>query len=289
MKNIHLMVIDPENDFCYPTTRSLVDYNDPNPNALATVLIEKGSALYVDGAEHDMERLATMIRRIGNKIYDIHVTIDSHHYFDIAHPVYWKNSEGKHPSPFTIITLNDVLSGKWTPTYPSFYKRTEEYVRNLEVNNRYPLCIWPPHCLIGSWGQGIYEPLYLALLEWECKNKSMVNYVTKGSNIFTEHYSAVKADVPDPSDATTQINTGLIKTLENADIILLAGEAGSHCLANTVRDIANEFGNQDYIKKMVLLTDATSPVKGFEKFQTDFISEMTSRGMQLSTTVDFLK
>ena len=43
-----------------------------------------------------------------------------------------------------------------------------------------------------------------------------------------------------------------------ADLIFVAGEAGSHCLANTVRDIANNFGDDTYVKKLVLLTDATS-------------------------------
>ena len=116
----------------------------------------------------------------------------------------------------------------------------------------------------------------------------MVDFVAKGSNIYTEHYSAVQAEVPDPSDPGTQINIGLIQTLDEADVIAIAGEAGSHCLANTVRDIADNFSDES-IKKLVLLTDATSPVPGFEQNQTDFINEMTARGMQLSTTTEFMK
>ena len=69
---------------------------------------------------------------------------------------------------------------------------------------------------------------------------------------------------------------------------LFAGEAGSHCLANTVRDIANNFGDDSYVRRLVLLEDATSPVPGFEAFQTDFIREMRGRGMQITTTNDFL-
>jgi nicotinamidase-related amidase len=112
--------------------------------------------------------------------------------------------------------------------------------------------------------------------------------VTKGSNILTEHYSAVQADVPDPTDAGTQINTRLIQALENADQILIAGEARTHCLANTVRDIANNFGDDSFVSKLVLLTDASSDIPGFEKHAQSFMSEMTSRGMQTSTTTEFL-
>ena len=40
--------------------------------------------------------------------------------------------------------------------------------------------------------------------------------------------------------------------------------------------------------KLVLLTDATSAVPSFEQLQDDFIAEMTARGMQTTTTDDFL-
>ena len=74
----------------------------------------------------------------------------------------------------------------------------------------------------------------------------------------------------------------------DADIIGLAGEASSHCVRNTIFDIASAFGDDSYISKVVLLEDATSPVPGFENLQDDFIKELTGRGMKLSTTVDFL-
>ena len=81
----------------------------------------------------------------------------------------------------------------------------------------------------------------------------------------------------------------MINTLIQADIIPTFGEAGSHCLLSTLTDIANNFGDDSYISKIVLITDATSPVPGFEHLQDDFIKDMTARGMQLSTTTDFLK
>ena len=264
MQKVHLVIIDPQNDFVDP----------------------KGS-LCVPGAKEDMERLSSFIERCGKKLYDISVTLDSHHKVDIAHSIFWRDSAGQHPSPFSIITKDDVLSGKWTTTQPSFYKRALEYVTKLEENARYPLCIWPDHCLIGSWGNSVYSPLFNSLLKWE-DQFAMVNYVTKGSNMWTEHYSALKADVPDPSDPSTQINTDFIKTLEEADFVVIAGEASSHCVANTVRDIADSAGDA-FVSKMVLLKDAMSPVSGFEKLEEDFIQEMTSRGMKISTTTEFLQ
>jgi len=127
-----------------------------------------------------------------------------------------------------------------------------------------------------------------SLNDWAAGEFNTIDFVTKGSNVFTEHYSAVKADVPDPLDPTTQINTRLIDILQSADMIAIAGEASSHCVANTVRDIADAFGNDSYVKKLVFLSDASSPVTGFEQYSDSFINEMKARGMQISTTADFL-
>jgi nicotinamidase-related amidase len=266
MKKIDLLLIDPQNDFCLPD-----------------------GSLYVNGAEKDMDRVAVMIKRLGQKLHDIHVTMDCHHKFDVAHPIFWTDSSGNAPNPFTAISLADLNGGIWQPSIPSMFNKAKSYIEALEKGSRYALMVWPPHCLIGSAGNNIHEAVFDALLEWESRPGNMVDKVTKGSNPFTEHYSAVQAEVPDPDDPTTQINTGLIKTLMDADEILIAGEASSHCVANTVRDIANNFGDDSYIKKLVYLQDASSPVAGLEQLEQDFLKEMTSRGMQMSTTVDYLR
>jgi len=92
--------------------------------------------------------------------------------------------------------------------------------------------------------------------------------------------------VPDPADPSTMLNHRLVRTLEDADLILMAGEALSHCLKFTVEDIADTF-DAEHIKKMVLLADCASPVAGFEQEGADFIARMTARGMQVATSADF--
>jgi hypothetical protein len=42
------------------------------------------------------------------------------------------------------------------------------------------------------------------------------------------------------------------------------------------------------IKKMWLCTDGSSSVPNFENLGHDFINEMKAKGMNLTTTVDFL-
>lgn len=264
-KKIHLVVIDPQVDFCDP----------------------KG-ALYVKGADKDMERLANMVKRLSRKLDDIHVTLDSHHPIHIAHPMFWKNSAGSYPKPFTIISPQDVKDGTWTPVKPKLFQWGKEYVDSLAKNNRYPLCIWPPHCLIGSVGQTVYPVFYEALMEWCRDSYGNIDFVTKGSNYKTEHYSAIVADVTDPEDPGTAMNVRFLDTINEADIVLLAGEARSHCLANTGRDACNYFSDDSLVKKLVLIEDATSDVTGFENYGEQFVKEMKARGMQTTTCKDFL-
>jgi nicotinamidase-related amidase len=267
MDRIDLVIIDPQFDFCDPS-----------------------GSLYVAGAEKDMERGAGLIQRLGKRISNIHVTLDSHHLFDIAHPIFWKDSSGKNPDPFTIISHSDVKDGAWIPVYPSLMKHCLEYTKTLEDGGRYPLCIWPPHCLIGSKGATVYSDMYSALTDWEKDNVEMVDYITKGSNYTTEHYSAIKAEVPDQADPSTAVNTAFIQTLMEADIIPVMGEASSHCVLNTLQDIITEFSDDSWIKKLVIIEDATSPVDlpEYRQKANDFFQELKNKGVQFSTTDKFL-
>lgn len=268
MKNFHLVIIDPQNDFCDP----------------------KG-ALYVPGADQDMVRLAAMIDRLGRKITQIHVTLDSHHDLHIAHPIFWKDSNGKHPDVFTTITPEDVHNGTWSPTSfnRKWRERALEYVDKLAANGKYPLMIWPPHCLIGSPGQNVYPVLYAALRKWETVGHWPINWITKGSNLFTEHYSAIKADVEDPGDPNTAINSDFLTTVDEADLIGLSGEASSHCLANTGRDAVAHFNSDAFIQKLVYFKDAASAVTGCQHLADAFEKDLAGRGMQVTETVKFLK
>ncbi len=257
-----LLAIDPQNDFCLKT-----------------------GALSVVGADDDMKRLGAFISKYGHRLSKINVTLDSHQTIHIAHPIWWVNADGKHPDPFTPISVDDVKNGVWKAYNPSMQDYSLGYVETLETNGRYGLLIWPPHCIIGTEGACVHKDVMDALLEWEAGFKK-VKFVTKGSNPYTEHYSAVLADVQIPSDETTHLNTELIDILAATDEdILIVGEALDFCVANTIRDIAEKFGD-DQVKRFVLLTDTTSEVNPTQDgaLGKAFIDEMTAKGMRLSAT-----
>lgn len=265
--NIQLVCIDFQYDFCDPNGR-----------------------LYVPGADKDVKRVAHFIDRAGGELNDIHATLDSHQRLHIAHPEFVVDRQGDHPAPYTLITYAEAKAGKWRCAIPGVQSYWISYIKSLQDNGRYVYCIWPPHCLIGTRGHALMPELNEALIGdkgWAVKTGSTVSYLTKGSSWKTEHYSAVRADVPDDDDPLTQLNMRFIEPLEEADTLIWAGEAGSHCGPSTYKDVA-EFGDFDF-SKWVLLEDCQSPVPGFEKMQADAMTEMETRGMRIMTSTELLK
>ena len=279
-QNIHLLVIDPQNDFCDLPADWLA--KEPSTGA------QMQPALPVAGAHADMLRLAGLIREGAGGIDAITITLDSHHRFDIAHPTFWQSRDGGAVAPFTTITAAQIRGGDYSPRDRSALPRTLAYVDELERRGRYTLMVWPVHCEIGSWGHNVHSAVKAAYNAWEDGQLRVVEKIAKGSNPWTEHFSGVQAEVPDPEDPSTQVNVGLVRTLEEADVVLMAGEALSHCLANTVRDIAAQFSDPRYVAKIHLLRDATGNVPGFEALGEAFVRELTAKGMKLTTTTDIL-
>lgn len=276
-KNIRLLIIDPQNDFCdIPLSECPED-----PQGYLCI----APALPVTGANEDMIRLAAFIKAYGDQIGDIDVTLDSHSPVDIAHPIWWMDADGNAPSPFTVITVADFSSGKWRTRNPDMHLESERYLSILEETNRYALVVWPEHCLVGSWGHNVHSAVLDALNDWSRKYGRVVNFTFKGLSPNTEHYSAIRAEVVDLSDERTQMNESLLNPIIAADLTIVAGEALSHCVANTVMDIETYAAGS--VKNMVLLTDCTSSVGGFEAQGELFKSRMNSAGIRFATSVDF--
>jgi nicotinamidase-related amidase len=106
-------------------------------------------------------------------------------------------------------------------------------------------------------------------------------------NPWTEHYSAIMAEVPDPADAGTQLNAALIAQLRAADRVFIAGEAGSHCVRATTEHIVANWAPEE-LGKLVLIEDCISPVTGFETHYTDFLSVMRVRGLRIARAAEVI-
>jgi len=268
----HLLIIDPQNDFCdLPAAWCPLD---PQSG------LSMAPALPVAGAHADMLRLAALIDAGRADLNEITVTLDSHQHLDIAHPTFWCDASGAAIAPFTLITAADVYAGKFQPRLAEAQGRVLAYLDALESAGRYTHMVWPVHCEIGSWGHNIHHDLRLALNRWEEQRLAIVAKVVKGTNPWTEHFSAIMAEVPDPADDATQLNAELIAQLLRADRLYIAGEAGSHCVKATVEHIVDNFAPAD-LHNIVLVEDCISPVGGFEANQADFLNAMQARGLRV--------
>jgi nicotinamidase-related amidase len=248
----HLLIIDPQNDFCDLPT----------------------AALPVTGACRDMARLAKLIEQHGPALDAITVTLDSHHRYDIAHPAFWRGPAGEQPL-LCPITLADVDAGRWLPADPALLPAVRHYLQHCA------LFVWPPHCLTGSWGHNIHDGLNQALQQWECQRLRTVQYLFKGLNPLTEHFSAFEADLPLADDPATRFQPQQVAALVAAQRVIVAGEALSHCVASSVRSLLRHLGT-DFARKLVLLSDCSSPVPGFEAQAADFVAEIRQFGAQIS-------
>ena len=274
-----LLIIDPQNDFCdLPASWCPVD-----PLSGAAI----APALPVAGAHQDMLRTAELIRAAGDALDEITVTLDSHHRVDIAHPTFWCLRDGADVSAFTTITAAQVRAGEFQPRDPAALPRALAYLDELETRGRYTLMVWPVHCEIGSWGHGVHAAVRAAYNQWEQARLRGVRKVAKGENPWTEHYSAIQAEVPDADDEHTQVNTALLAQLDRAGLLLIAGEASSHCVRATTEHIVAALPGARP-ERIVLLTDCMSPVTGFEAQHAAFLDEMRARGARTMTSIEAL-
>ena len=255
-----LLIIDMQNDFCRPA-----------------------GTLYVKGAEKDVSRLGTFIKRYSDRLDHIIMTQDNHHVIDISHPVFWKDSKGNQPAAFTEINTDDIEKGTWRPRFEK--EKTVEYIRNLEKQGEFPHVVWPEHCIIGSYGAAIVDEIMEPVKIWAREGKDF-DVVIKGINPLTEHFGALMANVPIKDSPDTQLNKGLVRKLQLFDTILIAGEAKSHCVATTVKQMLNIDG---IAQKLVILEDCMSDVTGFETLAQSIYEKARREGVRFTLSTEWFR
>ena len=231
----------------------------------------------------DALRVSKLLQDHSAEIASVHVTLDSHQRMHIAHGLFWQDAAGNPPALFTIISREDVVAGKWRSVKEAHRERSLHYVEELERNGKFSLCIWPEHCIIGSEGHNVTAPINEGLTAWSETTREEVDWLLKGQNIFTEMYSALKAEVVDESDGRTTLNQEMIDRLSTKERVLVCGQAMSHCVNFTVRDLV-EHWPQGERHRIWLLEDAMSSVPGFEAAGEEFLTDMRALGLTIVTT-----
>jgi nicotinamidase-related amidase len=261
MHNYDLLVIDPQNDF--------LDIAD--------------AALPVPGANADMQRLAAWLKGHLTQVQSITVTLDSHASVGVERTTFWQDAQGQPVSPFTLVTVADVETGKYTPRHAAQRAEVLRYLQALEAGGQRQLVVWPVHCVLGTWGHNIHPGLAAAIADWEAASGKVCDKVIKGQHPLTEQYSAFRAEVPRTEDVRTQLNLALMQKLATqSNTLLVAGEAQSHCVAASVDDMLAQLPPAR-LAQTVLLTDCMSPVAGFEALGQDLLQRAHEKGLRTCT------
>lgn len=262
-----LLIIDPQNDFCD---------------------IE-GAALPVAGANDDLQRLARFIEANVDRIDGITVTLDSHASVAVERTTFWLGSDDQPVAPFTFITAADVVAGVYRPRNARVTNQVVDMLEQLAATGKGGMVVWPVHCVTGTWGHNIQSDVVRTLAAWEMSHQRAVTKVLKGEYPLTEHFGVFEADAPVPEVPSTQFNTALASSLaEGADVIAIAGQASSHCVAASYDQFMRFLARSPArAPRVVLLRNCMSPVPGFEKLADDLFDRARAAGTAVMSVDEF--
>lgn len=259
--------------------------------------VHTDGALSVPGSIPDVQRLIEWIYRNGADLTTIAASLDTHVPMMIFHPMWWKNMEtGKNPVPLTqeaVITLADIKAGKWQALRDPVW--SVRYVDQLEKAAKKNLMIWPYHCLVGTDGQKLVPALHEAIAYHEAARLTKADFITKGTVPQVEHYGIFASEVPYPKNQKASgLNVEYLDLIAGYDRIYVAGEAKSHCVLETMKQMLAHFSPQpEVIDKIRFLVDCTSSVQhpaiDFETLARAELAEMEKRGVVMVASTDPLK
>jgi nicotinamidase-related amidase len=220
-----------------------------------------GASLFVPGAVEDTRRAVEWIYRNVDRISGLHFSMDTHRVFQIFHPGWWMDVEGKNPEPFTVITADDVKKGKWRPiAHPA---ESLEYTKRLADTGKYVLTIWPYHTLLGGVSHALVPSVMEAAIYHSVLRNHQTHFETKGTHAMTENYSVLSPEVRELAGKPVgEFNAPFFRMLMEYDRVYVFGQAKSHCVLSTLRDIRERISATDpsLVSKIYILEDAMSPV-----------------------------
>jgi len=254
---VALVLIDVQNTFCLPDFELFVAGRSGN------------------GAVEDNIRLCRFIYRNLHRITHIAATLDTHLPMQIFHAPFLVDAEGNHPTPYTMISTDDVASGKWRfnaalaselgLTPEEGQRHLEHYVAILAARGKYQHTVWPFHAMLGGIGHALVPAVEEAIFFHSIARYAQPEFIIKGNHPLTEHYSALRPEVNTDPDGRMLVppNERLVALAQTYDRVIITGQAKSHCVAWTVSDLLEALqsrGQADLARKIYLLEDTTSPV-----------------------------
>lgn len=248
--------------------------------------MESIGTLPVQGSRDDVKHLTKWIYNNISEISQIMCSLDNHSLMQIFHSDWWIDSDGKHPSPFTIISYQDVLDGKWKTSDFNKAEISLDYLKNLELLGKKQLCIWPYHCLEGTYGSELETEFKKMLYFHSVITSTTPIFIRKGQDANTEMYGIIKAEY----DPQNHVNQKVLDVIASYDEVYIAGEASSHCVLDSVLQIIEFFENdKEKLSNIILLEDCMSPIAGFEEVTIKTFKELSDKyGIQIRKSSEII-
>jgi nicotinamidase-related amidase len=246
-----------------------------------------GASLFVPGAVEDTRRTVEWLYANLERITQLVFSLDTHRLFQIFHPAFWRDSAGAHPAPFTPVTAKDVREGRFGPVDVTKQAACLEYVERLEKAGKYTLRVWPYHTLLGGTSHALVPSLMEAAMFHALARGAETIFETKGMHPLTEIYSVLSPEVLEVAgESVGGFNEALFRRLMSFDRIYVFGQAKSHCVLSTLRDLREHIEETDpeSMDKIWILEDATSPVPSFDVDAA--YGELRAAGMHVVKTTD---
>jgi nicotinamidase-related amidase len=200
-------------------------------------------------------------------------SLDTHQAMQIFHAVWLVDADGNHPEPYTLVSAEDVESGRWRvdPAVCASLgierdyaeRQLVHYIRALAAGGKYELTVWPYHAMLGGIGNALVSAVEEAFFFHGLARETQPSFQVKGNETLTEHYSILGPEValgPDGEELGRR-NEKLIEEMLRYDAVIAAGQAKSHCVAWTIDDLLAGGDEATRLSERVyLLEDCTSPV-----------------------------
>ncbi len=229
-------------------------------------------ALGVAGAQKDVERMTRFIYDNIEKISNIAVSMDTHTPHQIFHPCWWIDENGEHPAPYTVITLKDLDEGKWRAVINP--QASREYVKHLEQDAKKALCIWTYHCMQGTTGAALENQFANMIYFHSVARKAVVQRLVKGQDPMSEMYGIIRPEY----DTKGYMNLEFLNKLERFDKVLIAGEAKSHCVLESIKQILEYYETRPEVtEKVYVLEDCMSSISGYEDMANQMFEDFRKR------------
>jgi nicotinamidase-related amidase len=236
------------------------------------------------------------------------VTLDSHFLWHIFHPVFWLDALGKYVGKYTLIQTDDIgvkyfvnpeMCGILFPKLanplrklPWLVEFAKAYTRKLAAEGKPPLVVWPVHGRLGHVGHGLVPAFAAALDFHDVLRYTETEYLSKGDLKLFEYYSPFGSEVLDLTVSGRTVrgrkSAAVVRRLLKYRVLIVAGEARSHCVRAGLLDILAAIKEIDpsLAERVYILEDCTSNVPGFEKQGDDGLAMFAESGMHVvqSTT-----